>query len=202
MKITGSLQELIDAFALLPGIGSKTGQRLCYHLLDGKRDIGQRLAQCLEKAMTHTRECRQCRDYSEDEVCSICADARRDRSILCIVERPSDLYAIEDSRIYSGLYFVLRGCLSPLEGIGPDELGLGQLKDYLAQARFEEIVLATGTTIEGEATAQLICDSIVPADTRLTRLAHGIPLGESLEYMDSGTLSLAFRSRAQLKTAP
>ncbi|MCA8838009.1 MAG: recombination mediator RecR [Gammaproteobacteria bacterium] len=193
------LQELIDAFALLPGIGAKTGQRLTYHLLDGKRDIGHRLARCLEKAMTATRRCRQCRDYSEDELCAICRDPRRDSNKLCVVEKPIDLYALEESRIFPGLYFVLHGSLSPLEGIGPDELGLPQLRSLVDKMNFTEVVLATGTTLEGEATAQIISDTISPSVSSLTRLAHGIPLGESLEYMDAGTLSLAFRARAQLK---
>ena len=199
MKISPALAQLIDAFARLPSIGARTAQRLSYHLLDGHHETGQHLSDSLLNAFKRIKRCQSCRNYCENDRCEICTNEKRDRSTLCIVEKPIDLYAMEESQIFSGVYFVLHGYLSPLDGIGPEQLGILELKSLVENATLNEIVLATGTTLEGEATAQLIEDTIACYNIPLTRLAHGIPLGESLEYLDSGTLSLAFKSRSQLK---
>lgn len=189
------LEQLIDGLRVLPGVGAKSAQRMAYHLLERDREGAARLAERLVAAVERIRHCVQCRDFSETEVCAICASASRDRSVLCIVETPADRLAIEQATGYRGLYFVLQGRLSPLDGIGPKELGLDLLAHRLAEGRVRELIIATNPTVEGEATAHYLAQLARQFEVRPTRLAHGLPLGGELEYVDRGTLAHAFGSR-------
>ena len=193
------LEQLIEALRVLPGVGQKSAQRMAYHLLERRREGGLRLATALQNAMEHIRHCRRCRDFSETELCAICASAARDGSLLCAVETPADRLAIEQATGYRGLYFVLQGRLSPLDGIGPDELGLGQLAQWLAEGEVRELIVATNPTVEGEATAHYLAQIARARGVQPSRLAHGVPLGGELEYVDRGTLSHAFGSRMEIR---
>ncbi|MGN6093931.1 MAG: recombination mediator RecR [Luteibacter jiangsuensis] len=192
------LGELIDALRCLPGVGAKSAQRMAFHLLERESHGGLRLASALESAMRDVGNCTRCRNFSETAVCSLCASASRDRQVLCVVESPSDLAAIEQATGYRGHYFVLLGRLSPLDGLGPDELGLPLLAERLAEGDVEEMIIATNPTVEGEATAHYIGQLAKAAGIRATRLAHGVPLGGELEFVDRGTLAHAFGSRQSL----
>ncbi|QBZ82533.1 Recombination protein RecR [Hydrogenovibrio crunogenus] len=189
------INELIDAFKLLPTIGPKSAQRLAYFLLQNHQQDGHRLASAIEAALEKVGYCQQCRNLSEAEVCGVCASKSRQADQLCIVEMPTDVVAIEQSGIYRGQYFVLMGHLSPIDGVGPDELGLPILRDRLAQGEIQELILATNPTVEGEATAHYIQQMAIEFNISVTRLAQGIPLGGELEYIDSGTLGQAFAGR-------
>ncbi|MDJ0863720.1 MAG: recombination mediator RecR [Gammaproteobacteria bacterium] len=192
------LQNLVDALRCLPGVGPKSAQRMAYHLLQREREGGRRLARALMDAMDRIGHCRVCRTLSELDVCGTCASDKRDRSLLCVVESPVDLSAIEQSASYSGLYFVLMGHLSPLDGIGPSEIGLDLLDERLSGGEVQELILATNPTVEGEATAHYISEMALAKGVRATRIAHGVPLGGELEYVDSGTLSHAFAGRQEV----
>jgi recombination protein RecR len=189
------IRQLMDALRCLPGVGSKTAQRMAYHLLERDRQGGRQLAQALAQAMEEVGRCRDCRTLCESERCALCASETRDSSLLCVVETPVDLEVLEQATDFRGRYFVLMGHLSPLDGIGPEELGLDQLADRFARGELEEVILATSTTVEGEATAQYISDLAQAHHIRATRIAHGVPMGGELEYIDSGTLSHAFAGR-------
>ena len=189
------INELIEALRCLPGVGNKTAQRMAYHLLERNRDGGQRLSRVLATAMTDIGHCKECRTLTEAPVCSLCANASRDRSQLCIVETPADVMALEQATNYRGLYFVLMGHLSPLDGIGPEQLGIQQLTNRLASDNLQEVILATNPTVEGEATAHYISELAIKHNVRTTRIAHGVPLGGELEYIDGGTLAHAFSGR-------
>jgi recombination protein RecR len=192
------LGDLIEAFRCLPGVGAKSAQRMAFHLLEREREGGIRLAAALDVAMREVGNCTRCRTFSEEPVCSLCASASRDRQVLCVVESPSDLVAIEQATGYRGQYFVLLGRLSPLDGLGPEELGLEQLAQRLADGEIEEMIVATNPTVEGEATAHYLAQLARAAGVRPTRLAHGVPLGGELEFVDRGTLAHAFGSRQSL----
>lgn len=192
------LEQLIEAFRVLPGVGRKTAQRMAYHVLERERDGGQRLAEVLAQAIERIGHCVQCRDFSETEVCAICANASRERQQLCVVESPADRLAIEHATSYRGLYFILQGRLSPLDGIGPRELGLDRLAERLAQAEVQELIIATNATVEGEATAHYLAQLARRHRVRPSRLTQGMPLGGELEYVDRGTLSYAFGSRTEM----
>ena len=192
------LEQLIEAFRVLPGVGRKTAQRMAYHVLEREREGGQRLAELLVQAVEHIGHCTQCRDFSESEICAICANAGRERQQLCVVESPADRLAIEHATGYRGLYFILQGRLSPLDGIGPRELGLDQLGERLAQGEVEELIIATNATVEGEATAHYLAQLARDHHVRPSRLTQGMPLGGELEYVDRGTLSYAFGSRSEM----
>ena len=192
------LEQLIDAFRVLPGVGQKTAQRMAYHVLERDRDGGQRLADALASAVERIGHCERCRDFSETPVCPTCASAARDAHQLCAVESPADRLAIEQATGYRGYYFVLQGRLSPLDGIGPRELGLEKLAARLAEGDVQELVIATNPTVEGEATAHYLAQLARQHKVRPTRLAHGVPLGGELEYVDRGTLSHAFGSRSEM----
>lgn len=192
------LGELIDALRCLPGVGAKSAQRAAFHLLERERQGGLRLAAALESAMRDVGNCTRCRNFSETPVCSLCASASRDKHVLCVVESPSDLAAIEQATGFRGHYFVLLGRLSPLDGMGPDELGLPLLVERLGEGEIEEMIIATNPTVEGEATAHYIGQLAKAAGIRATRLAHGVPLGGELEFVDRGTLAHAFGSRQSL----
>ncbi|MBT8446519.1 MAG: recombination mediator RecR [Gammaproteobacteria bacterium] len=189
------LDGLIEALRCLPGVGPKSAQRIAYHLLERDRDGARRLAASMTEAMDRIGHCRDCRTFTEEEVCRLCASPRRDASKLCVVETPLDMNAIAESTDYDGRFFVLLGRLSPLDGIGPAELGLDLLEERLASGTVAELILATGTTMEGEATAHYIADRGRAAGVPITRIAYGVPLGGELEYVDRGTLSHAFGAR-------
>ena len=189
------LAELIEALRCLPGVGGKSAQRMAFHLLERERERGLKLADTLREAMQRIGHCSRCRNFSEEPVCAICASHSRDRHLLCVVESPVDLAAIEQATGYRGQYFVLMGRLSPLDGLGPKELGLDLLGERLAEGDVQELILATNPTVEGEATAHYLAQLARAAGIRPTRLAHGVPLGGELEYVDRGTLAHAFGSR-------
>ena len=188
------LQELIEALRCMPGIGKKSAQRIAYHLLQRNRDGARQMSRLLGQAMDKIGHCERCRTFSETPVCGLCQSERRDRSLLCVVESPADVYSVEEAG-YNGLYFVLMGHLSPLDGIGPDELGLDRLEIRLQKGEIEEVILATGTTVEGEATSHFISEMVRKHSLRVSRIAHGVPLGGDLEYVDSSTLSHAIAGR-------
>jgi recombination protein RecR len=185
----------MDALRCLPGVGPKSAQRMAFHLLERDREGGRRLAAVLAQALEHIGRCERCRTLTERQVCSLCANPRRDAALLCVVEHPADVAAIEQSAGYSGLYWVLGGRLSPLDGIGPEELGLTELERRLGQGETREVILATNPTMEGEATAHYIGELAKRHGVRATRIAHGVPLGGELEYVDGGTLAHALAGR-------
>ncbi|HEX5488907.1 MAG TPA: recombination mediator RecR [Rhodanobacteraceae bacterium] len=192
------LADLIEALRCLPGVGARSAQRMAFHLLERDRDGGTRLAGVLDKAMERIGHCKSCRNFSESDECAICANGSRDAALLCVVETPADLLAIEQATGYRGRYFVLMGRLSPLDGLGPHELGVELLTRTLADGEVREMVIATNPTVEGEATAHWLGQLARAAGVRATRLAHGVPLGGELEYVDRGTLAHAFGSRLAL----
>ncbi|MCD7097542.1 recombination mediator RecR [Stenotrophomonas sp. MMGLT7] len=192
------LEQLVDAFRVLPGVGQKTAQRMAYHVLERGREGGQRLARTLAEAIERIGHCEQCRDFSESAICPICASASRERQQLCVVESPADRLAIEYATGYRGVYFVLQGRLSPLDGVGPRELGLDRLGERLGQGEVRELIIATNSTVEGEATAHYLAQMARQHGVRPSRLAQGLPLGGELEYVDRGTLSHAFGSRSEV----
>ncbi len=192
------LEQLIDAFRILPGVGQKTAQRMAYHVLEREREGGQKLAQVLAKAIERIGHCTQCRDFSETEVCAVCANSSRERGQLCVVESPADRLAIEHATGFRGVYYVLQGRLSPLDGIGPRELGLDQLDTRLKEGEVQELIIATSATVEGEATAHYLAQLARARTVRPSRLAQGLPLGGELEYVDRGTLSHAFGTRTEI----
>ncbi len=189
------LNQFIESLRCLPGVGPKTAQRMALHLLERNREAGLKLAEVLAEAMQKIGRCQQCRDLTELELCTICANPRRDQSLLCIVESPVDVLAIEQATAYKGRYFVLLGRLSPLDGIGPAELGLDQLAERLEKNAPEEMIIATNPTVEGEATSYYLQKMAKNHNIRITRIAHGVPLGGELEYTDQTTLAHAFGSR-------
>jgi len=189
------LNQFVEALRCLPGVGPKSAQRMALHLLERNREAGLKLAEMLEKAMQKIGRCQQCRDLTELKVCSICSNLRRDQSLLCIVESPVDVLAIEQATAYKGRYFVLLGRLSPLDGIGPAELGLDQLAERLNTDPPEEMIIATNPTVEGEATSYYLQRMAKSHNIRITRIAHGVPLGGELEYTDHSTLAHAFGGR-------
>ncbi|MGH8321261.1 MAG: recombination mediator RecR [Gammaproteobacteria bacterium] len=195
MAYTPLLQQLMDALRCLPGVGPKSAQRMAFHLLERNRDGALTLAKALETAVTGIHHCERCRMLTDKPLCEICASARRDAALLCVVETPADVYAIDTATGFRGKYFVLMGHLSPLDGIGPEELGLQQLEACLAEGGITELILATNPTVEGEATAHYVAELARARGIRATRIAHGVPLGGELEFVDGGTLSHAFSGR-------
>jgi recombination protein RecR len=193
-----SIDALINALCCLPGVGPKSAQRMTYHLLERAQDNGLQLAEALHQAITNVAHCKTCRTLTEHEICDICANPRRDPSLLCIVETPADILAIEQTHSFKGLYFVLMGHLSPLDGIGPQEIGIHDLEQRLTQNKLIEVILATNSTIEGEATAHYIAKLVSNKNIKCTRIAHGIPMGGELEYLDGNTLMRAFAGRTVL----
>ena len=191
------LDQLMEALRCLPGVGPKSAQRMAFHLLERNRDGGRHLARILEQAMDQIGHCARCRTFSESEICALCANPNRDDRQVCVVETPAEVVAIEHATGYSGRYFVLGGRLSPLDGIGPKEIGLDQLEEMLQEGGIKELILATNPTVEGEATAYYIGEMARARGIRVTRIAHGVPLGGELEYVDGGTLSHAFAGRQE-----
>jgi recombination protein RecR len=190
-----SLTRLIEALRNLPGVGPKSAQRMAFHLLEKDRNGAGAIADALQKAIGNVTRCQRCRMFAEAQLCPICSSAARDRSLLCVVESPADVAAIEQSGSYRGSYFVLMGHLSPLDGIGPDELGFAQLEALLAEGTVQEAILATNTTVEGDATAHVISEIAARYKVTSSRIAHGVPVGGELEYVDGGTLAHALAGR-------
>jgi len=189
------LDQLIEALRCLPGVGPKSAQRMSLHLLERNREGGKHLSTVLDEAMERIGRCSECRNLTEREVCSICANDQRDPQQLCIVESPSDVIAIEHATGYRGRYFVLMGHLSPLDGIGPADLGLDQLGERLGKLPPEEMIIATNPTVEGEATAYYLQRMAQKHNVQVSRIAHGVPLGGELEFTDQSTIAHAFSSR-------
>jgi recombination protein RecR len=198
MSTSRLIGRLVETLRCLPGVGPKSAQRMAFHLLEHDRDGGRQLAEALTLAMEQVGNCGECRTLSEESVCGLCANARRDRSVLCVVETPADVQALEQSTGYKGLYFVLMGHLSPLDGIGPEALRLDLLETRLASGEVQELILATNPTVEGEATAHFVSEIARVQGVRTTRIAHGVPMGGELEYIDGGTLSHAFAGRQEI----
>lgn len=198
MSSSPLLNELIEALRCLPGVGAKTAQRMAFHVLERDRDGAKRLAEKLNAAVERIGNCTRCRTFSEDAVCVLCSNPARDAQLLCVVETPVDQLAIEQATGYRGHYFVLLGRLSPLDGLGPRELGLDLLTARLAEGQVRELIVATNPTVEGEATAHMLSQIARQAGVRATRLAHGVPLGGELEFIDRGTLAHAFGGRQNL----
>lgn len=195
MSESSLLKELVDALRCLPGIGSRTAQRMAFHLLENDRRSGERLADVMGRAMRDIKRCSRCRTLTEHDTCRICANPARQPQLLCVVEHPSDVVAIEQATGYRGYYFVLGGRLSPLDGIGPEDIGLDMLEARLDEGEVKELILATNPTVEGEVTAHYISELAAKRGIPASRIAHGVPMGSELEYVDSGTLSHAFEGR-------
>ncbi len=188
----------MESLRCLPGVGQKSAQRMAYHLLERNREGGMRLATALQESLKRIGHCVQCRDFTEQECCAICASSARDPAQLCVVETPADRLVIEQATGYRGLYFILQGRLSPLDGIGPRELGLDQLAKRLAEGSVTEMIIATNPTVEGEATAHYLAQLARQFEVKPSKLAHGVPIGGELEYVDRGTLAHAFGTRIDM----
>lgn len=199
MSYSPLLIRLIDALQCMPGIGKKSAQRIAFHLLERGRDGAEEMSKALGAAVSGIGHCSRCRMFTEHELCNICSAPGRDGSLLCAVESPADVMAVEDATGFRGLYFVLMGHLSPLDGIGPEELGLDALEKRLASEKVEELIIATNPTVEGDATAHYIADMAARYDVPASRIAHGVPLGGELEFVDGGTLSHAFFGRRMVE---
>lgn len=199
MFLSPLVTELVEALRVLPGVGPKSAQRMALQLLERNRAGGRKLSEVLARAMDGVRECRECQSLTEQEVCHICASSRRDRGLLCVVENPVDLLAIENSASFRGVYFVLKGHLSPLDGIGPRELGIPRLLERVRRDEVREMILATNPTVEGEATAHYIREALRDQPgLAVSRIAHGVPMGGELEFVDGNTLAHALAGRKAL----
>ena len=192
------LERLVEALRVLPGVGPRSAQRMAYHLLQHERAGAEELVQALGAALGSVRRCTRCHNFTEEEVCSLCRSARRDASVLCVVETPADLAMVEQTLSYAGMYFVLMGRLSPLDGIGPRDIGLDRLLERATEDEVREVILATNFTNEGEATAHYIAEMLRPRNIRVSRIARGVPVGGELEYVDAGTLSQALLERREI----
>jgi len=189
------LDRLVEALRVLPGVGPRSAQRMAYYLLQRDRDGAEQLARALSDALARVQHCVMCNNFTEDDVCVLCRSLRRDRSLLCVVETPADLAMVEQTAAYSGMYFVLMGRLSPLDGVGPRDIGLEKLLARATAGEVTEVVLATNFTNEGEATAHYVAEMLRSRNVRVSRIARGVPLGGELEYVDAGTLSQALLDR-------
>ncbi|WP_372777586.1 recombination mediator RecR [Litorivivens sp.] len=189
------IEELIEALRVLQGVGRKSAQRMAFNLLQHKREGALALSAALEKAVSHIGQCQHCRCLTEQPVCHLCASEKRDRSTLCVVESPADVIAFEQAGGYNGQYFVLMGHLSPIDGIGPEDIGIDRLIERAQALQIGELILATNPTVEGEATAYYIAEQLREMGVKVSRIAHGVPLGGELEYVDSGTLAHALSGR-------
>jgi recombination protein RecR len=198
MKHSPALNTLIEALRTLPGVGPKSAQRMAFHLLQDGRTSARGLAGALGNALDLVVRCSRCRMLTEGPLCAICSNAQRDPALLCVVESPADVVAIEQSGGYRGLYFVLMGHLSPLDGIGPEQLGMRELEAILAEGGVRELILATNSTVEGDATAHFLSELAARRGVRASRIAHGVPVGGELEYVDGGTLAHALAGRQSL----
>ena len=195
MSSSPSLDGLIEALQCLPGVGQKSAQRMALYLLERDRAGADKIVRSLTRALEKVSHCQRCRSFADSDLCRLCGDQTRDVGLLCVVETPADVLAIESSGAYHGYYYVLLGRLSPLDGLGPEQLGLKMLESRLADDVLNEVILATSTTVEGDITAQFVADMASRYQLVTTRLARGIPLGGELEYVDSGTISRALSGR-------
>lgn len=195
MSSTHALQALLDALRRLPGVGARSAQRMAHHLLQHDREGALRLAHALTHAVQSVRHCERCHTLTESDICTTCDDPARDRTRLCVVETPADQSALERTLAYRGLYFVLLGKLSPLDGVGPRDIGLDRLVERASDGTVSEVILATNFTAEGEATAHVIAQALKPRGVQVTRLARGVPIGSELEYVDLGTIAHALADR-------
>ncbi|MEH6582888.1 MAG: recombination mediator RecR [Halioglobus sp.] len=195
MSFSPAIENLIEALRCLPGVGPKSAQRMTLHLLERDREGAAALASSLREAIDKVGHCSRCRNFTELDVCEICSDPRRDPTTLCVVETPGDVLAVESSGSFRGIYFVLMGHLSPIDGIGPEEIGLDRLHQRVVSEGVEEVILATNPTVEGEATAYYLTDLLQDDGVKVSRIAHGVPLGGELEYVDGSTLAHAFSGR-------
>lgn len=198
MSHSQAIEVLKQALRRLPGVGPKTAQRMAFHLLERDREGAREIAEALRTAIDTVKRCQRCNTFSETTLCTICASPRRDPALLCIVETPADLESVENAGVYRGMYFVLMGHLSPLDGIGPDDLGFDRLESLLRSEPVQEVIVATNLTVEGEATAEYLHQMLKDTNIKTTRLARGVPVGGELEYMDQGTLVQAFEGRRAL----
>lgn len=194
---TPAIEALKQALRRLPGVGPKSAQRMVLHLLERDREGAHGILEALRRALERVSHCRRCNNLSEEELCAICGSARRDPSQLCVVESPADLMSVEQAGVYQGLYFVLMGHLSPLDGVGPEDLGMHRLEMLLDEGSIKEVILATNLTVEGEATAHYVAELARARKVRTTRIAYGVPVGGELEYVDQGTLARAFTGRRE-----
>jgi len=194
-----ALQRLLRTLQVLPGVGQRTAQRMALHLLERNRNGATELAAALQQAMSEVRHCRQCRNLTVTELCAVCRNPNRDQSLCCVVETPADVMALEYAGVYSGRYFVLLGRLSPLDGVGPEQIGMEELERQLAVGTITELIVATNASIEGEATAHYIREMASRHEVKLTRIAQGVPSGGDLEYVDKNTLALAFNHRLPMR---
>ena len=190
-----TIDQLIDALRILPGVGIKSAQRMALQLLEKDRDAAHKLASAIDEAARKVGNCNQCRTLTEHDLCDICNNPNRSDAQLCVVENPADLFAIEQAGGYRGKYFVLHGHLSPIDGIGPEQLGIDKLLERLQSGLVNELILATNLTVEGEATAHFIADKAKSVGVQVSRIAYGVPMGGELEYVDGGTLNMALQSR-------
>ena len=195
MSFSPLIEQLVESLRCLPGVGRKTAQRMALHLLEREREAGMALSKALVDAMEGVGHCQRCRNFSEQEICSLCADPKRDAGTICVVESPADVIAVEQSGSYRGHYFVLMGHLSPIDGIGPEDIGLDILKARIERDEVSELILATNPTVEGEATAYYLSELVREENVKISRIAHGVPLGGELEYVDGTTLAHAFSGR-------
>ena len=195
MNSSPLLDQLIEAFRCLPGVGPKSAQRMALHLLEREREGGRKLSIALADAIEHVGNCQLCRTFTEETLCRICASNSRNKQQYCVVESPADVFAIEQSGSYRGVYFVLMGHLSPIDGIGPEQLAIPKLVQQVADSKAEEVIIACNSTVEGDATAYYIAEQLKSFEVLVSRIAHGIPVGGELEYVDGGTLSHAFSGR-------
>jgi len=198
MQSHGLLKELIQSLCCLPGVGPKSAQRMAFHLLQRNREGAMQLSRVLTQAMTELHHCQECRTLTEAKLCEICSNSLRDSGLLCVVESSADTWIIDQATTFKGKYFVLHGKLSPLDGIGPDQLGIDQLEERLRLGEVKEIILATNSTVEGQATAHFIGELAAKLNIRATRIAYGIPMGGELEFIDSSTVSHAFNGRREI----
>ncbi len=198
MKISPLIDQLIEALQILPGVGPKSAQRMALHLLRHNRTGGAALGKALQAAVEAVGYCRQCRTLSEENLCGLCRDERRDSALLCVVESPADILAIEQAGGYRGRYFVLHGHLSPIDGIGPEALGIDRLPELVRTLQVTEVIIATNLTVEGEATAHYLGEILKLLPARISRIAHGVPIGGELEYADGNTIAHALQGRRQL----
>lgn len=199
MSSSSLLEDLMQALQCLPSVGPKSAQRMVYHLLDKNRQGALKLSHLLERAVNEIGHCKQCRTFTESDFCSICNNEKRnEKGMICVVEMPVDVLAVEQTALFSGTYFVLMGHLSPLDGIGPEQLGLDLLENQLASGKITEIILATNPTVEGEATAYYIAEMAKKFAVKVSRIAHGVPVGGELEFVDSTTLSHSFSGRLEI----
>ena len=202
MSFSPLIQELIQALRCLPGVGPKSAQRMAFHMLQHQSGKARELCLILDKALNQVKRCQRCRTLTEENICQLCNNSKRNQRLLCIVESPSDILAIEQTATYHGIYFVLSGHLSPIDGVGPEQIGMPQLLQLIKQQQISEIILALNSTIEGQTTSHFIANTIKPLHkySKITRLAQGIPMGSELEYTDGSTLAHAFIDRTEFST--